>query len=84
VTTEGQPAHLAVVHRDFPDVFNYLRRNFAEDRGSVDVIWDRRVIERRRARVDTPVDRRRTERRGPPPSTWTSLSMLIVPHRHAS
>jgi hypothetical protein len=79
--TGGPPPHLAVVHREFPDVFEYLRRNFAEERGTVDVIWDRRTVERRNSRMDTAVDRRRGQRRGPPPSTWDTLGMLIVPRR---
>lgn len=77
----GEPAHLAVVHRDYPDVFDYLRRHFAQERQTAEVIWDRRAAERRRARVEPSVDRRRGERRGPPPYTWSTLGMLLIPRR---
>jgi hypothetical protein len=43
------------------------------------VIWDRRRNERRRTRRPTGHERRRTERRGSPPETWTRLGFHLVP-----
>jgi hypothetical protein len=50
------------------------------------VVWDRRAGERRRHSADTGrVDRRRADRRGSAPASWTLLDFLVVPsHLSAS
>ena len=45
-----------VVARDRPDLYRYLSQTFA-DAKNVEVIWDRRTEERRRAEDGTPRDR---------------------------
>jgi hypothetical protein len=43
------------------------------------VVWDRRFTERRVSQMPTPgKDRRRAERRRPPPETWTTKGYLIA------
>ena len=51
-----------VVARDRPDLYRYLSQTFA-DAKNVEVIWDRRTEERRRASDAPPRNRRQTERR---------------------
>ena len=51
-----------VVARDRPDLYRYLSQTFA-DAKNVEVIWDRRTEERRRAEDGTPRDRRQRDRR---------------------
>ena len=56
--------YLFIVSREQPDLCDYLRHEFTEDR-EVEVITDRRVAQRRRqARPHAP-DRRRADRRSP-------------------
>jgi hypothetical protein len=46
----------------------------------VAVIWDRRRSDRRRiARRPVGHERRRADRRGAPPETWTRLGFQLVP-----
>jgi len=51
-----------VVARDRPDLYRYLSQTFA-DAKNVEVIWDRRTRERRRAADAPPRNRRETDRR---------------------
>jgi hypothetical protein len=51
-----------VVARDRPDLYRYLSQTFA-DAKNVEVIWDRRTEERRRAADAPPRNRRQTDRR---------------------
>jgi hypothetical protein len=51
-----------VVARDRPDLYRYLSQTFA-DAKNVEVIWDRRTEERRRASDTPPRNRRQTDRR---------------------
>jgi hypothetical protein len=59
--------------------FAALQEAFGSE--GVDVVWDRRVGDRRRPGGDDPVreERRRRERRGPPPASWALLDFLVVP-----
>jgi hypothetical protein len=54
---------LFIVARDRSDLYRYLSQTFA-DAESVEVILDRRSIERRDLPSATSADRRRRERRG--------------------
>jgi CheY-like chemotaxis protein len=47
----------------------------------VDVVWDRRLAERRRRVETVPSDRRAGERRGPPPPSWRWPGLVIVEAR---
>lgn len=51
-----------VVARDRPDLYRYLSQTFA-DAKNVEVIWDRRTDERRRAAEIGARERRQRERR---------------------
>jgi hypothetical protein len=69
---------LVIVRRGHFATFELLTRTFADDL-SVQIIWDRRIGERRRT-SDGPGDgeRRRTDRRRPPPTQWGQLNYMIA------
>jgi hypothetical protein len=52
-------------------------------KGLVDVIWDRRFADRRAgvSRIRKGLDRRRADRRGPPPGSWDARGYVLVPIR---
>ena len=77
-SVEGRPA-LVVVRAGAIDRFAALQTAFKAE--GIDVVWDRRMGERRRA-VSDPAgapDRRRKDRRGPEPASWALLDFLVVP-----
>lgn len=47
----------------------------------VKVSWDRRLEERRTSETSVARDRRRTDRRQPPPFTWEAADFLVVAKR---
>ena len=73
-------AHI-VVRTGAMDRFSALRADFAPE--GVDVIWDRRCGERRRSAAEgsPAAERRRQDRRGPIPASWTLLDFIVVPVR---
>ena len=68
---------LVIVRRGHFATFELLTRTFADD-PSVQIIWDRRIAERRLA-VESPaeIDRRRSDRRRVPPTQWGQLNYMI-------
>ena len=76
-----EPTALIVVRAGAVDRFAALRAAFAPD--GVDVVWDRRLGERRRSSDDSSpaAERRRRDRRGPIPASWALLDFLVVPAR---
>ncbi len=56
--------------------FEFLTHTFAAH--GVDIIWDRRVGERRQRTAPIGIERRRADRRGPPPVSWDALDFVIV------
>ena len=58
--------HLFIVARDQPDLWAHLAREFRGEAG-VEVLLDRRRIERRRSATPAVEDRRRRDRRERPP-----------------
>jgi hypothetical protein len=72
---------LIVVRTGAVDRFAALRAAFAPE--GVEVVWDRRAGERRRSSLsETPgSERRRRDRRGSEPASWTLLDFLVVPAR---
>ena len=73
---------LIVVRTGAVDRFAALRSAFAPE--GVEVVWDRRAGERRRSSEEAPgSNRRRRDRRGSEPASWTLLDFLVVP-AHAS
>ena len=70
--------NLWIVKRGCEERMAVLKEAFAAEIGS-DFLWDRRVGERRaRIPVHTDDERRRRDRRGHPPNSWTLLDFLIV------
>jgi hypothetical protein len=55
-------AHLFIVSRVEPQLFDYLAREFASE-DDVQVILDRRIGERRKSTRTRPVERRQADRR---------------------
>jgi hypothetical protein len=75
------PTALIVVRAGAVDRFAALRAAFATE--GVDVVWDRRLGERRRLTDDSSPtsERRRRDRRGFEPASWALLDFLVVPAR---
>jgi hypothetical protein len=69
-------AYLMVVQRGDQDRFRFLSTTF-RDR-PVEVMWDRRVGDRRRSGEAASVDRRAGDRRNRPPSSWDNLGFLVA------
>ena len=67
---------MAIVRRDAVAMFVALDTGLAD--GGLDVMWDRRLVERRRRAEAVPLDRRARERRGPPLPSWTWPGLVIV------
>jgi hypothetical protein len=71
---------LVIVRRGHFATFELLTRTFADD-PSVQIIWDRRIGERRRSALpEMPGDpkRRVTDRRRRPPTQWGQLNYMIA------
>lgn len=81
----GQPAgpYIAVVRRGETAVFRSLLRSLEAEAqpGPAQVIWDRRACERRKARSRGSLERRRADRRTPPPQTWSRRGFFYAPCR---
>ncbi|MGH7320813.1 MAG: hypothetical protein ACRELA_14470 [Candidatus Rokuibacteriota bacterium] len=80
ITSSGATPYLAVVGRGHTSRFRFLQ-NHLEGPGFVEVIWDRRVQERRNVREAGVLDRRCGDRRQPLHATWTALSFVLTPRR---
>jgi hypothetical protein len=74
---------LVIVRRGHFATYELLTRTFADD-PSVQIIWDRRMSERRQA-VGGPgiSDRRRSDRRRTPPTQWGQLNYMIAGEANA-
>ena len=73
--------YFAVVRRGEIEVFRTLLRALERQPGPVQVIWDRRGTDRRRALSGTASERRRGDRRSAPPPTWGTLGFFFAPYR---
>jgi hypothetical protein len=70
-----------VVKRGEFQRFDDLYKVFVPN-GAADVVWDRRLRERRRAKPSADVaERRRVERRSPRPISWTGLGFVVCEKR---
>jgi hypothetical protein len=76
-----QGAYIAVVRRGETATLRMLLESLHEGPGPVQVIWDRRLSERRRRRRPTSPDRRRGERRSPAPPGWLARGYFFAPCR---
>ena len=71
------PRLLMIVRRSQIERFRLLRERFAGE--EICVIWDRRQHERREDPLALlPYDRRRRDRRGALPISWTALDFVTV------
>jgi hypothetical protein len=69
---------IVIVRRGHFATFELLTRTFAGDL-SVQIMWDRRMGERRSAaRGPADSERRRSDRRREPPSQWGQLNYMIA------
>jgi len=68
---------LVIVRRGHFATFELLTRTFADD-PSVQIIWDRRLGQRRRAENRVSGDRRRSDRRRMPPVQWGQMNYMIA------
>ena len=70
---------LVIVRRGHFATFELLTRTFVDD-ASVQIIWDRRIGERRRAEGGAGNGERRStsDRRRMPPSQWGQLNYMIA------
>ena len=69
---------LAIVRRGEVELFDTLQGHLnALNLGQV--IWDRRVGDRRREPAASPLERRRQDRRRSRPATWDTLGFLVSP-----
>ena len=70
--------YLMIVKRGDLQQLDLLHKTFAPS-SPIQVIWDRRVRERRKGTsATTSLERRQRERRGPTPASWTALSFVVV------
>jgi hypothetical protein len=69
-------AYLMVVQRGERDRFEFLASTFGDR--PVEVIWDRRVSERRKPGDGPSVDRRIADRRHSAPTNWNNLGFLVA------
>jgi hypothetical protein len=72
----GEP-RLVIVRRGHFATFELLTRTFADD-PMVQIIWDRRIGERRQAGDVRVAERRRSDRRREPPMQWGQLNYMIA------
>jgi hypothetical protein len=69
-------ACLMVVQRDDFDRFGLLRATFHDY--PVEIIWDRRLSDRRQSTAVAPVEHRSGDRRHTPPASWDNLGFLVA------
>ncbi|MBI4011895.1 MAG: hypothetical protein HY359_06285 [Candidatus Rokubacteria bacterium] len=71
--------HLVIVRRGETQVFERLQAEFARGPKGAQVIWDRRVRDRRVIIQDVEAERRRGERRAPLDATmWTTRGYIVA------
>jgi hypothetical protein len=80
-TSALSPSVLIIVRRGRADRFWFLEWMFAHD--PAEVIWDRRVGERRQRGASRQPDRRREDRRGASPASWSVLDFVVAPRADA-
>ena len=73
---QGSVRALVIVRRGASERFQILQETFAGE--PVELTWDRRVGQRRQSRYPITTERRRSDRRGLPPVTWTALDFVVA------
>jgi hypothetical protein len=72
------PRYIAVVRRGETEVYRILKE-YLEARGLVEVVWDRRLDDRRHRDTSAPEERRNRDRRGATPTASTrALGFFIA------
>ncbi|HEY3382656.1 MAG TPA: hypothetical protein VGK32_12855 [Vicinamibacterales bacterium] len=69
-------AYMMVVQRGDQERYRFLRTTFRDK--PVEVVWDRRLGERRRRLDEAEADRRGHDRRSSPPTSWSNLGFLVT------
>jgi hypothetical protein len=70
-------SRFVIVRRGHFATFELLARTFADD-PSMQIVWDRRMAERRRAEAGPGHgERRSADRRHPPPAQWGQMNYMI-------
>jgi hypothetical protein len=72
----SKAAYLMVVQRGDHERFRLLSSTFGDR--PVEVMWDRRVSDRRKPGDGPSVDRRSADRRHSPPTSWKNLGFLVA------
>lgn len=72
-----RPPYLAVVRQGHDEVFEFLRH--FQEANLTEVLWDRRLGDRRAAEGSTEPDRRVGERRGLSSPSWDALGFVLAP-----
>ena len=67
-----------IVRRGSNERFQALQETFGDPPVSAKIIWDRRRGNRRQRAQVAASERRRAERRGQEPSSWSALDFLVV------
>ena len=80
LTSPVDRPRLVVVRRGHFATFELLTRTFSDDPG-VQIMWDRRIRERRQSadRLSNAERRAGNERRRVPPSEWKQLNYMFAP-----
>ncbi len=67
-----------IMRRGCDDRLRSLHDTFGAPQISAKIVWDHRVRDRRTRGQGAELDRRRSERRGAEPSSWSALDFLVV------
>jgi hypothetical protein len=73
------PRYIAVVRPGHREIYEFLRH--FEAANYTELVWDRRVADRRGAAGTATPNRRAKERRGLPSPTWDGLGFVLAPRR---
>jgi hypothetical protein len=77
MSTNRSPLQQLIVRRSLSPAYYFFLQTFAES-SRIELIVDRRLTERRQIRHRRFGDRRRTERRGAIPATWSQGDFVVV------
>ena len=67
-----------IVRRGSTECFRALQETFGDPPISATITWDCRQGDRRRRAQASPFDRRRAERRGSAPSSWSAFDCVVT------
>jgi hypothetical protein len=74
----ARPAReVLIVRRGMSDAYYFYLQKFAVA-NEVALVQDRRVDDRRHWLLNVPANRRNTDRRAPPPTTWAKGDVVVI------